>query len=120
MLMAQITETFDDFLHRVTRRLVERLVREQDESIAPDTEDGEWGELLARIQMAARMRKALDEHIAVMVVHASYQRQELLWDTVIDTVSPGSVHRPTWKQIGDALGTSAQAAHRKYGDAVRG
>jgi hypothetical protein len=99
--MAGLTETFDQFLLRFARRAIVRLIQE---------EGGADG-LLEQIRMAARFRQAVDEVIRNLVVTGSARRAESLLAGVI-----GLEHeRPTWKEIGEALGVSAQAAHHKYG-----
>jgi hypothetical protein len=112
MLMAQITESFDDFLARVVRRLVPRLIVIDGELGGQPAED----DLLAELRMAVRLRNAVDEHIRFMVVARSTgsEAERLLDDTL------GALPaRLTWKELGEALGVSAQAAHRKYGAAAR-
>jgi len=65
--------------------------------------------------MAMRLRNAVDEQIRVMVVTGATSRAESLLDQV-----PGAPSsRFTWKELGQALGVSAQAAHRKYGEETR-
>jgi len=112
--MAQLTEGFDNFLLRVTRRAVSRLVvLEETETPASATDDGSTHDpLLAKIRMAARLRRALNEHIYDLIVHGQDRTEVLL-------AEDAHGDRPTWKEIGDALGISAQAAHHKYGEAVR-
>lgn len=112
--MAQITESFDVFLHRVSRRLVLRLLLEEADEAPPDAEIDEHEELLAKIRMANRIRQALDQHIHELIVYGNDQP-----NAVLNEALGGSSTRPTWKEIGIALGVSAQAANRKYGNAVR-
>ena len=119
MLMTQITESFEDFLARVVRRLVSRLVI----SGAVPAEDSEGGrpadgyipDLLAELRMAVRLRNAVDDRIRTMVVTSAASNAESLLDQVLGAPSP----RPTWKELGKALGVSAQAAHKKYGEEAR-
>jgi hypothetical protein len=66
--------------------------------------------------MAVRLRNAVDDRIAFMVVSGTTSKAEWLLDQTLGAPSP---RRPTWKEIGEALGVSAQAAHRKYGEAAR-
>jgi hypothetical protein len=66
--------------------------------------------------MAVRLRNAVDDHIRTMVVTgAAASNAESLLDQVLGTPSP----RLTWRELGEALGVSAQAAHRKYGEEAR-
>jgi hypothetical protein len=120
MLMAEITESFDDFLARTVRKLIPRLLMINGETPADDDEDDRPGEdhiadLLVQLRMAVRLRSAVDDHIRVMVVTSSASEQALL-DEVLGVPPPP---RPTWQEIGEALGVSAQAAHRKYGKAAQ-
>jgi hypothetical protein len=112
MLMAQITESFDEFLARTVRRLVPRLLVIDGELGGQHAED----DLLAELRMAVRLRNAVDDHIRSMVVARSTgSPAELLLGETLGEPLP----RLTWKELGEALGVSAQAAHRKYGTAAR-
>jgi hypothetical protein len=120
MLMAQITESFEDFLARIVRRLVSRLLAIDGELSARGEEGSQPAQdaipdLLAELRMAARLRKAVDDHIRFMVVAGTSSKAESLLNEALGPPSP----RPTWKELGDALGVSAQAAHRKYGAEAR-
>jgi hypothetical protein len=115
MLMAQITERFDDFLRRLARRAVVRLVTEETGTPLPPAVQASKNDVLAKIRMGARLRRALDEHIYDLVVYG-YDRRVAM---IISVAGIEQGDRPTWKEIGDALGTSPQAAHRKYGEAAR-
>lgn len=112
MLMAQITESFDAFLLRVARRAVTRLVFEDTGMSIPADEDGSKHDLLAKIWMATRLRGALDEHIHDLIVYGKDRRAAMV-------TGSATGDRPTWKEIGNALGVSPQAAHRKYGEDAR-
>ena len=119
MLMTQIAEDFDRYLDRVVRRLVERVAQEQRDDVwrgngPPDVDDDDRLDLLTKIKMGALLRDAVDEHMHDLIVYGSDRKLALLNSTLDST--PGV--RPTWKEIGHALGISAQAAHRKYGRAV--
>ena len=120
MLMAQITESFEAYLARVVRRLIPRLLVINAELSARDDEDSSPAEdyapnLLAELRMAVRLRNAVDDHIRLMVVTRATSKAESLLDATLGAPLP----RLTWKEIGEALGVSAQAAHRKYGEAAR-
>lgn len=120
MLMARITESFDDFLARVVRRLVPRLIVVDAELSARDDEGSSPAEdytpdLLAELRMAVRLRNAVDDQIRFMVVACATSKTESLLDEALGALLP----RPTWKELGEALGVSTQAAHRKYGAAAR-
>jgi hypothetical protein len=120
MLMAQITESFESFLARVVRRLIPRLLVINGELPAEDDEGVPPGEdsiayLLTELRMAMRLRTAVDAQIRFMVVARATSKAESLLDETLGAPLP----RPTWKEIGEALGVSAQAAHRKYGEAAR-
>jgi hypothetical protein len=81
MLMAQITESFDNFLARVVRKIIPRLLvingelpaeDDEDDLQAEDDEGGQPAEdniayLLAELRMAVRLRTAVDDHIRFMV-----------------------------------------------------
>jgi hypothetical protein len=119
MLMTQIAEDFDRYLDRVVRRLVERVAQEQRDDVwrgngPPDVDDDDRLDLLTKIKMGALLRDAVDEHLRDLIVYGSDQTVAFLNSTLGST--PGV--RPTWKEIGHALGISAQATHRKYGRAV--
>jgi hypothetical protein len=96
-----MAETSDQFLLGVARRLALRLVQEEQES---------WG-LLAEIHMAVRLRRAIDWQLNSLITQGTYE------DDPEARLAPPK--RPTWKEIGEALGVSAQAAHRKYGRPVK-
>jgi hypothetical protein len=109
--MAQITESYEDFLARTVRRLVPRLIVIDGELDGRPAQD-DAPDLLAELRMAVRLRNAVDEHIRSMVVARSTGSQaERLLDQMLGARPP----RLTWKELGEALGVSAQAAHRKYG-----
>jgi hypothetical protein len=114
MLMAQINESFDNFLARTVRRLVLRLLVIDGELGGQPAQD-DAPDLLAELRMAVRLRNAVDEHIRFMVVACATNKAETLLDQMLSPPSP----RLTWKELGEALGVSAQAAHRKYGAAAR-
>ena len=117
MLMTQIAEDFENFLGRITRKLIPRLRVINGELPAEDQPaEDRTGHLLAELRMAVRLRAALDDHIRLLVVARASTRAESLLDETLGVPLP----RPTWKEIGEALGVSAQAAHRKYGQAARG
>jgi hypothetical protein len=122
MLMAQITESFESFLARVVRKSIPRLrvingelPAEDADGDGPPAED-ETAYLLAELRMAVRLRNAVDDQIRLMVVAHVTSKAESLLDEALGASLP---RRPTWKEIGEALGVSAQAAHRRYGGASR-
>jgi hypothetical protein len=120
MLMAEITESFEAFLARTVRRLIPRLLVINGEQATGDEEDGLPAEgygaaLAAQLQMAVRVRNTVDDHIRFMVVTGATSNEESLLDEALGAPPP----RLTWKEIGDALSVSAQAAHRKYGAQAR-
>jgi len=115
MLMAQISESFDDFLARTVRRLVLRLVVFDAELDGRPAQD-DAPDLLAELRMAVRLRNAVDEQIRTMVLARSTGSQA---ERVLDEILGVPLPRLTWKELGEALGVSAQAAHRKYGAAAR-
>lgn len=78
----------------------------------PADEDGSKHDLLAKIRMAARLRRALDEHMYDLIVYGKDRRAAMV-------AGSATGDRPTWKEIGGALGVSPQAAHRKYGEDAR-
>lgn len=118
--MAQITESFENFLARIVRRLVPRLLAIDGEMSAGDGEGSQPAQddipdMLAELRMAVRLRKAVDDQIRFMVVTCATSKAESLLDQALGIPSP----RLTWKELGEALGVSAQAAHRKYGEEAR-
>jgi hypothetical protein len=115
MLMTQIAESFEAFLARTVRRLIPRLLVIDGAVPAGPPAAGYTPDLLAELRMAMRLRNAVDDYIRTMVVAGAASRAESLLDEVLGTPSP----RPTWKELGEALGVSAQAAHRKYGGEAR-
>jgi hypothetical protein len=130
MLMAEITESFEALLARTVRRLIPRLLvingelrpeDHEDDMPAEDdvydlASDGHLVALAAQLRMAVRLRNAVDNHIRFMVVTGATNMEESLLDDALGGPLPP---RLTWKEIGEALGVSAQAAHRKYGEAAR-
>jgi hypothetical protein len=112
MLMARVTESFEKFMVRFVRQTVRRLIADEDIHVPPDLRElGRINPLLAEIGMAAQLRAAVDQYLVHLIVYRGDPRQTEL-EALTGKVSP----RPTWKEIGKALGVSAQAAHRKYGD----
>jgi hypothetical protein len=121
MLMAQITESFEDFLGRVVRKAIPRLLVINGELPDEDdlqAQDDEYDVAfpLAELRMAVQLRNAIDDYIRLVVVGRATSRAESLLDEALGAPLP---RRPTWKEIGEALGVSAQAAHRKYGEEAR-
>lgn len=115
MLMDGDPESLDSYLARVARRLIERL--NEDERIAGwgvleglDSTDKARNILLAKIRLAVQVRKALDKYVSDLITYGGEERAALL----DDVLGMPEIEKPTWKEIGDALGVSAQAAHRKY------
>ncbi len=106
MLMTEITESLDRFLLRFVRRALPRLIEIEGDQTAED----EKLFLLAEIRMAALLRKAVDDHIQEMVVTGCPSKGEARLSRTLG--QPGL--DLTWKEIGEALGVTAQAAHRKY------
>lgn len=106
--MVDITEDFESYLQRVTRGLVVRLI----------AAEGEDPTLLNQVRMTARLIKRLEGLQHLLVVHEMDRVEDVLLDEIIN---PGRlpVRSHTWKEIGEALGISAQAAHRKYGSKVQ-
>lgn len=100
----EITEDFGVFIDRVMRRLVARLLELQ----GRDSDD-----VLARIEMSKRLTRTLDTHVRLLVHHGVDRAEDLLLLQVENRDLPTRSH--TWKDIGEALGVSAQAAQRKYG-----
>jgi hypothetical protein len=116
-LMDDDPESLDSYLARVVRRLVERLT--------DDPRIPAWGVLdgldpatmndypqLAEIRLAVEVRKALDRQLHDLVIYGSEKHEALLNELLGD---PDDTPKLTWKEIGSALGVSAQAAHHKYG-----
>ncbi|MED7927874.1 hypothetical protein SMD20_26685 [Nonomuraea sp. LP-02] len=99
----EITEDFDIFLTRITRKLAARLVA---------LEKGEEADVLAKIDMSKRLMRALEDQICLLVLHGVDDRGDVPLNE-----PPRRPH--TWKEIGEALGVSAQAAQRKYGSSAR-
>ena len=109
MLMAHITEGFDRYLIRFVQDSIPRLRVASGELPTQNY-------VLDDLRMATRLRNAVDAYIRLMMVtRAASKTESFLFKTPGGPPPP----RPTWKEIGEALGVSAQAAHRKYGAAVR-
>ena len=106
MLITEITESFDRFLDRFVRLAIPRLVEIEG---GPPAEDDK-ASVLTAIRVAALLHKAVDDHIRQMVVTGSDSKAEALLSQVLGLPELDL----TWKEIGEALGVSAQAAHRKY------
>jgi hypothetical protein len=106
MLMAELSENFDRFLLRVVRQAIPRLIKIEDGP--PPEDDKEF--LLASLRMGTLLRAAVDQHIHDMVVTAGTDRADVLLSRVLGLPEI----ELTWKEIGEALGVSAQAVHRKY------
>jgi hypothetical protein len=116
MLMGDAAESLDEYLERVVRRLIERLLEDPDctdwdavSRLGP--EDANRYIWLAKIRMAVCVRQMLDLHLRGLVEHGGGRRVTMIYD---ESETNEIINRPTWKEIGDALGVSAQAAHRKY------
>jgi hypothetical protein len=113
-------ESFETYLARVVRRLVERLV--EDPRITHsgvlegfDRTSAERSNQLAKIRLAVQVRKALEEHLGNLIAYGSDGGETFLYEILDEPRTTA-----TWKEIGDALGVSAQAAHHKYGRWPRG
>jgi hypothetical protein len=98
-------EDLNDLLTRIAYKIVPRLINLT----------GGTDHLLARIRMAVRLRAALDREIESLVVVGRSRDPAALLDEVLADASLSPARFPTWQEIGEALGVSAQAAHRKYG-----
>jgi hypothetical protein len=118
--MTQTTESLESFIVTVVRRLIPRLLAIDGEMPAGDDEGispapDYTPDLLAELRMAVRLRNVVDDYIRFMVVTGTNSNAEsLLYQTL--GMSPP---RLTWRELGEALGVSAQAAHRKYGREAR-
>jgi hypothetical protein len=122
MLMDDDPESFETFLARVVRRLVERLAADPRithsgvlEGFDRTTAERERSIQLSNIRMAVQVRKALDEHLGNLIAYGSDGGKTFLYEMMNEPRT-----KATWKEIGDALGVSAQAAHHKYGRWPRG
>jgi hypothetical protein len=107
VLMAKVTESFEEFMVRFVRHAVIRLLADEDIHAPPDLHEleDETDPRLAQIRMAVYLRTAVDQHIAQLIRPSGFLMEVL-------EIEPEP--RPTWKALGKALGVSAQAAHRKY------
>ncbi|GIH93902.1 hypothetical protein ACFFMN_15875 [Planobispora siamensis] len=101
--MDEITEDFPSYLARITRLLVTRLVIAEGNEVT----------LLAQINMTARLIHQLERHLRLLIVAETDHPAEALLDEVLNPENPRE-RSLTWKEVGDALGVSPQAAHRKY------
>jgi hypothetical protein len=120
MLMTQSSESLESFMARVVRRLIPRLLAINGEMPAGDDEGSSppqdyTPDLLAELRMAVRLRNVVDDYIRFMVVTGTTSKAESLLDQTLGMSPP----RFTWRELGEALGVSAQAAHRKYGGEAR-
>ncbi|MFG1686976.1 hypothetical protein ACGFNP_42905 [Nonomuraea sp. NPDC049269] len=102
----EITEDFDAFASRITRKLVAKLVALQGQ----DEDD-----VLAKIRVSKHLIGVLETQLRLLILHGVDSREAALLHEVLESEPPGRLH--TWKEIGEALGVSAQAAQRKYGSA---
>ncbi|TYB50488.1 hypothetical protein FXF51_56115 [Nonomuraea sp. PA05] len=105
--MAEITESFDAFLSRVTEKLVIRLL----------AIEGSEADVLEQIRMTKVLIRQLEEQLRLLILHGNARRVEILLHEAINGQLPSRPH--TWKEIGEALGVSAQAAQRKYASMER-
>lgn len=109
-MLMEINESFEAFLERVGPKLVRRLI---------DIEGGDPGDLVERIKMTSRVIKQLESQLTLLIIAGSddTSRRMALLNEVLRTPPPDNL--PTWKEVGEALGVSPQAAHRKYGEMRR-
>lgn len=121
LLMDGAHESLEAYLARVVPLLLERLIENPSnlhwgvlDGIDPTSTDRYTQ--LAKIRMAVQVRKALDKHLGEIITYGADRPVALINEVLSE---PVTVKKPTWKEIGDALGVSAQAAHRKYGHSPR-
>lgn len=119
VLMTVDPSTFEGFMVTFVQRAVVRLLADEDIPVPLGVHElGKRHPALAKIGMAAHLRDAVDLYLAQLVLNGNTLGEALLAEvsntgnTKSDTKSKS--HRVTWKDIGEALGVSAQAAHRKY------
>jgi hypothetical protein len=109
--MASTTETFERFLDRFVRKAAHRLLADDGIRVPPEVRELERrNPLLAQIAMLAHLRRAIDRRIGHLVVSGDDTPEALLDEILGGAPRP----RPTWQDFGQALGVSAQSAHRKY------
>jgi hypothetical protein len=116
MLMATVTESFDRFMIRFVRRTVLRLLADEDIHVPPEVRElGRKDQLLAQIRMAVHLRTAVNQYIEERIVFGGDPADVLLADIpAFKRVTDTNPRQRTWQEFGEALGVSAQAAHRKY------
>ncbi|GGQ25229.1 hypothetical protein [Streptosporangium pseudovulgare] len=101
--MSEITEDFESFLKRITQKLVIRLV----------ATEGNEPTLINQINMTARLIGHFEQHQRTLVSRGTSRDEESHLDKMLH--GDDRPDRPyTWKEVGQALGVSGQAAHRKY------
>jgi hypothetical protein len=117
--MAVVTEGFEEFMITFVRKAVLRLLADNDIHAPPDVLElkNKGDPVLAQIRMAVYLRTAVDQHIAQLISFWGRPADVLRRDVLLGE-EPDNF-RPTWKELGKALGVSAQAAHRKYAQTAR-
>lgn len=93
----KITLTVDDGYDRSWRVLVNDLASALSEDVPTDAPDEGW--MLDQVRVLTALIKAAESERDMYAITAASHR--------------------TWEEIGEAMGTSRQAAHKRYGRFVR-
>ena len=109
----RVTQSFEDWMVTFVQKTVRRFLRDEDIHVPPELYELERRDpRLAEIGMAVRIREGIDRYLYEVIVFGVIEKDRV---PPLLTEVTGETHPPllTWKDIGEALGVSAQAANRK-------